>query len=102
MRIDLKANEVVIKASDTLHSSGSDITRGKLILTNQRLYFKPVVKEAENGGFELMPHEIRDILLYNILAFIPAGIELVTGDGLKLRFRLKNRNEWSRQIALLC
>lgn len=102
MRIDLKANEVVIKASDTLHSAGNDITRGKLILTNQRLYFKPVVNEGESGGFELMPHEIRDILLYNILSVIPAGIELVTGNGLKLRFRLKNRNEWSRQIALLC
>lgn len=102
MRIDLKANEVVLKATDTLHTTGPDETRGKLIMTNQRLYFKPLLNSDDHRGFEISPGEIRDILLYNVMHFIPRGLELITSDGKKLRFLMKNRNEWCRQIALMC
>ncbi len=102
MRIELKANEVVIKATDTLHATGPDETRGKLIMTNQRLYFKPLQNSDNHRGFEISPAEITEILLYNIMHFIPRGLELVTSDGKKLRFLMRNRNEWCRQIAQMC
>ncbi|MFH1118487.1 MAG: hypothetical protein V1775_01605 [Bacteroidota bacterium] len=101
MRINLKANEVVLKAADTLHSSGSDETKGKLIMTNQRLYFKSSQTGQEQKNFEILPGEIRDILFYNVIRFIPRGLELVTSDGRIIRFSVKNRKEWCRQIALM-
>jgi len=101
MRINLKANEVVLKATDTLHTSGAVETKGKLIMTNQRLYFKSINSWDDHKNFEILPGEIRDILFYNILSVIPRGLDLVTSDGKKLRFLMKNRNEWCRQIALM-
>lgn len=102
MKIDLKANEVVIKATDTLHTSGSDETRGKLIMTNQRLYFKPLQNSDKHRSLEISPGEIRDILFYNVMSIFPRGLDLITSDGKKLRFLMKNRNEWCRQIAQMC
>jgi hypothetical protein len=99
MHINLKANEVVIKASDTLHTSGSEETKGKLILTNQRLYFKSVQHNDDLKNFEILPGEISEILFYNVMRIIPRGLDLMTADGRKLRFLMKNRDEWCRQIA---
>lgn len=99
MRINLKANEVVLKATDTLHTSGADETKGKLILTNQRLYFKSVQHDSDIRNFEILPGEISEILFYNVMRIIPRGLDLMTADGRKLRFSMKNRKEWCRQIA---
>jgi len=100
MKIQLQANEVVLKATDTLLEKENDETRGKLIITNQRIYFKPLQGDAFSG-FELMPGDIRDILFYNILKVIPRGLELITVDGHRHRFAMKNRKEWCRQIAMM-
>jgi len=102
MKIDLKANEVVIRATNTLHTSGTSETRGKLIMTNQRIYFKSLTNQTGKHDLELLPGEIKDILLYNILRIIPRGLDLVTTDGRQFRFALKNRNEWCRYIASMC
>ena len=42
MVVDLKANEMVKMAADVQHLSENDEVKGKLILTNQRLYSKPL------------------------------------------------------------
>ncbi len=102
MRINLKANEVVLRATDTLHTSGTFETRGKLIMTNQRLYFKSLQNSDDHRSFEISPGEIRDILFYNVMRIIPRGLDLITSDGTKLRFLIRNRNEWCRQIAQMC
>jgi hypothetical protein len=102
MRIDLKANEVVLKATDTLHTSGTDETIGKLILTNQRLYFKSAQDGEKVKNFEILPEEIREITFYNVMRIIPRGLDLITADGRKFRFSMKNRKEWCRQIAGMC
>ncbi|PKP02446.1 MAG: hypothetical protein CVU14_03475 [Bacteroidetes bacterium HGW-Bacteroidetes-9] len=101
MRINLKANEVVIKATDTLHTSDSDQTKGKLIMTNQRIYFKTLQHHDDHKSFEILPGEIRDILFYNVMRIIPRGLELITSDGRRFRFAMKKRKEWCRQIALM-
>lgn len=102
MKIDLKSNEVVIRATNTLHTSGTTESKGKLIMTNQRIYFKSLGNDAAKHDLELLPGEIKDILFYNILHIIPRGLDLVTRDGRQLRFAMKNRNEWCRQIASMC
>ncbi|MCB9014616.1 MAG: hypothetical protein H6541_02395 [Lentimicrobiaceae bacterium] len=102
MKIELKANEVVVRATDTFHCSGSSETKGKLIITNQRIYFKSLENEQALPDFELLPKEIKDILFYNILKFIPRGLDVITIDGRQFRFKVKNRNEWCRHIASMC
>jgi hypothetical protein len=99
MKINLKANEVVIKAGNTLHISGVKESRGKLIITNQRIYFKTTGDTMESNDFEIMPHEISEVLFYNSLGFIPRGLDLKTSDGRLLRFTLKDRNNWCRLIT---
>ena len=102
MKIDLKSNEVVIRAANTLHTTGTSESKGKLIMTNQRIYFKSLGSPSGIHDLELLPGEIKDILLYNVLRIIPRGFDLVTTDGRQLRFALKNRNEWCRHIASMC
>lgn len=102
MKINLKANEVVLKATDTLHTNEESETKGKLIITNQRIYFKSIESENDHRSFEILPGEIRDILFYNAMRFIPRGLDLITSDGKKLRFSIRNRKEWCREIARMC
>lgn len=99
MKIDLKANEVVIKAGNTLHTSGAKESRGKLIITNQRIYFKSTGDTTDADDFEILPKEISEVLFYNKLMIIPQGLDLKTTDGRMLRFALKGRNDWCRLIT---
>ncbi|KAF5042368.1 hypothetical protein DSECCO2_513340 [anaerobic digester metagenome] len=99
MKIDLKANEVVIKAGNTLHTSGVKVSRGKLIITNQRIYFKSTGDATDADDFEILPKEISEVLFYNKLMIIPQGLDLKTTDGRMLRFTLKGRNDWCRLIT---
>ena len=62
MVVDLKANELVLKASDSNYFAEEANVDGKLILTNQRVYFK--TKEDKNSGYnlEILPNQIKEIL----------------------------------------
>lgn len=63
MTLNLKANEVVLKASDSSFINNADKIPGKLVLTNQRIYFK----SEENGTIkydkELLLNQIKEVLL---------------------------------------
>lgn len=97
MKIDLKANEMVVKAGDTKFLNGN-IVDGKLIVTNQRLYF--VAKESKFTDYnqEIQPTEIREILPFNTLSFIPNGLNIVTKKGDELKFKVKKRKSWEQLI----
>jgi len=99
MRIDLKANETVVKATNTLHSSGKEQHKGKLILTNQRLYFISAQRAAEAYDFEVLPGQISEVVYYNAFRFFPKGLELKTKEGNSLKFTMKDRDIWCRMIV---
>lgn len=99
MRIDLKANETVVKATNTLHSSGTAEFKGKLILTNQRLYFISTQRDTEACNFEILPDQIIEVVYYNAFRFFPKGLELKTKEGNSLKFTMKDRDTWCRMIV---
>lgn len=103
MKIDLKANEMVVKAADSsLLLDTSEKIAGKLIITNQRVYFKGLNGNAGKHDVELEPKFIRDVLYFNQGFFMRNGLSLVTLEGGQHRFTLKQRSKFGEMIAGMC
>lgn len=103
MKIDLKANEMVVKATDSNRLiNGAEKIKGKLIITNQRIYFKSVNGNTGKYDIEIDPKTIRDVLFFNPGFLQHNGLNLVTTEGNEMRFTLKQRNSWGQMIANLC
>ena len=47
MTVKLNSNEVVLKAGDTNQIIDNKTVNGKLIVTNQRIYFKSLAEESK-------------------------------------------------------
>jgi len=92
MVVNLKANETVIKAGDTKYYIDEDKVEGKLIVTNQRIYFKTRNPDAGRFNLEILPEQIKEVIFYNTMKIFPNGLNLITKTGRQLRFALKNRN----------
>ena len=98
MKVDLKPNEVVIKAGDTNHLIIDEKIKGKLILTNQRIYFKALNGNAGKLDFELLPKEISEVMVFNTNMFLSNGLSFITKDGRELKFTIKKRDSWCKMI----
>ena len=98
MYLDLKPNEVVIKAGDTNHLSGDQAVNGKLVLTNQRLYFITQKNKGVNFDHEIEYDNISEVLVFNSRRFFPNGLNVVTKDGKEVKFIVKKRNAWCEVI----
>ena len=97
MKIDLKPNELVVKAGDSQFLNGKDV-KGKLIATNKRLYFEAIAQAEKHYNQEIQPKEIREVLPFNTFAFFGNGLNIVTKDGLQLKFKVKKRKSWEMLI----
>ena len=97
MKVDLKANELVVKAGDSKFLNGKDVS-GKLIVTNQRLYF--IAKDQSDVGYnlEILPENIRELMPFNTFAVFPNGLTVVKKSGEELKFKVKNRSSWENLI----
>lgn len=93
MKIDLKPNELVVKAGDSQFLNGKEV-KGKLIVTNQRLYFEAIAQEDKNYNQEINPSNIREVIPFNTFAFLTNGLNIVTKDGEELKFKVKKRRNW--------
>lgn len=103
MKIALKPNEMVVKATDSSYLAGeNDKVKGKLILTNQRIYFKSINGHTGLFDLEIDPKSITDVMYFNPGIFSRNGLSLVMRKGDELKFTLKNRSEWGQMIAGLC
>ena len=98
MVIPLKANEVVIKAGDSSFLDDCEKICGKLILTNQRIYFITYNGHAEKYDQEILPSDIREVIFFNIRRFLPNGLNVVLKNGEERKFSLKKRNEIGEMI----
>jgi hypothetical protein len=94
MTVDLKANEVVVKATDSEYFGDNEKISGKLILTNQRLYFKTLQEEENRYNMEIMPNEIHEVIPFNTSFFSKNGLNLVTKTGNHYKFLMKKRDTW--------
>jgi len=97
MTVDLKANEVVIKAGDTSKTINNDRINGKLIVTNQRIYFKVIDDINKNHNLEILPDHIEEVIYFGGM-FSSKGLNLVTTDGRSYNFPLKKRDEIGQLI----
>ncbi len=98
MTVKLAANEVVLKAGDTNQVIDNNTVEGKLIVTNQRIYFKAIKEEMERFNLEILFDNILEVIYYSKGFFSPKGLNVVTRDGRSLLFPLKKRDEIGQLI----
>ena len=98
MVIPLKANEMVVKAGDSTYLADSEKVGGKLILTNQRIYFKASNGHSGNYDMEILPSEILEVIFFNTRKILPTGLNVVMKSGEEKKFSLKKRNEIGAMI----
>ncbi|MDY0099212.1 MAG: hypothetical protein RBR81_08415 [Bacteroidales bacterium] len=93
MTVKLYPNEVVLKAGDTNQIIDNKPVNGKLIVTNQRIYFKSLAEEAMNFNLEILFDNILEVIFYNKGLFLVKGLNIITRDGKTYTFPLKKRDE---------
>jgi hypothetical protein len=99
MTVKLNANEVVLKAGDTNQVIDNNTIEGKLIVTNQRIYFKTLNEETEKFNLEILFDNILEVIYYSKgLLFGVKGLNVVTRDGKSHTFPLKRRDEIGQLI----
>jgi hypothetical protein len=98
MTVKLNANEVVLKAGDTNQLVDNSKVEGKLIVTNQRIYFKALQHEMENFNLEILFDNILEVIYYSKGLFAAKGLNVVTRDGKSHSFPLKKRDEIGQLI----
>ncbi len=54
MTVKLNPNEVVLKAGDTNQVVDNKTVEGKLIVTNQRIYFKTLKEDLQKFNLEIL------------------------------------------------
>jgi hypothetical protein len=98
MTVKLNANEVVLNAGDTNQVIENKSIEGKLIVTNQRIYFKTLKEETEKFNLEIMFENILEVIFYGKGLFSAKGLNVVTRDGKSHSFPLKKRDEIGQLI----
>jgi hypothetical protein len=98
MRIDLKPNEVVVKAGNSDRLDNGSKVDGKFIVTNQRIYFKCLNGHAEKYDLEITPAQIREVHFFNTGFLSPNGLNLILKGGEEIKFRIKQRNSFGELI----
>ena len=93
MTVKLNPNEVVLKAGDTNQVIDNQTVDGKLIVTNQRIYFKTLQEETERFNLEILFDNILEVIFYQKGIFPIKGINVVTRDGRSHIFPLRKRDE---------
>jgi len=93
MVVSLQANEQVTKAGDSTYYINGDKVDGKLILTNQRIYFKPSNGHPETFNLEIMPCDIKEVIFCKIGKLFSNGLSVVKKDGEEFLFKVRKRNE---------
>ena len=98
MTVDLKANEVVLKASDSKQLIDEKKIKGKLIITNQRIYFKTSEKNDTHHDMEIIPGNIKEVIYFNFMKIFPTGLNLIMRDGISSKFLIGKRNDFGLMI----
>jgi len=98
MTVKFYENETVLKAANTSYYDSTAQVYGKLILTNQRIYFKTMTEEKKHIDFEILPNQIKEVMFFNTWKIIPNGLSVITKEGKELKFLVKNRDQWCLMI----
>ena len=99
MKLTLQPNEMIIRAGDSNLRHDDRQVQGKLIVTNQRIYFRSLERNNGHLDREIGPGEICDLFFFNTLWLIPNGMNIITKKGEEIQLTVKNRNEWAKLIT---
>jgi len=102
MKITMNPNEMVVKASDSSFLSNGNTIKGKLILTTQRIYFKPETNGKEYNDIEIYPNNIKEVMFFKNRPIMPTGLSIVTKDGVENKFLVSKRSSWNAEIVKMC
>jgi len=98
MVVDLKANEMVIKAADSHQVIDNQSVKGKFIVTNQRIYFISEEEKSAYANREINPDQILEVIYITGKKFFSKGLNVVTKNGDNHLFLLTKRNEFGQLI----
>jgi len=98
MTVKLNSNEVVLKAGDTNQMVDNKTVNGKLIVTNQRIYFKSLAEDTTLFNLEILFDNILEVIFYSKGLFSVKGLNIITRDGRNYAFPLKKRDEIGQLI----
>ena len=98
MTVKLHPNEVVLKAGDTNQVIDNLKVDGKLIVTNQRIYFKTLEEELDRFNLEILFDNILEVIFFGNGLFAAKGLNVVTRDGKNFIFPLRKRDEIGQLI----
>jgi hypothetical protein len=98
MTVKLYPNEVVLNAGDTNQIIDNKTVDGKLIVTNQRIYFKPLTEDTGLINLEILFENILEVIFYSKGLFLAKGLNIVTREGRSYSFPLKKRDEIGQLI----
>ena len=102
MTLKLYPNEVVLKAGDTSQVLDGQRIDGRLIITNQRVYFRPLDSALDFSNLEIVFDNILEVIYYGRgLLFGVKGLNIVTRDGRSLSFPLAKRDEMGEVLNRL-
>jgi len=93
MVVNLKENEVVIKARTGNHILGTEKIPGKMIITNQRVYFYSMDSSPKILKIEIEPADIHELNYFKTKLVVPNGLSVMLKNGNVLSFLLKKRDE---------
>lgn len=99
MKLILQPNEMILMAGNSQLRETDRSISGKLIVTNQRIYFRTLEERNQCCNREIMPQEISDLFFFNTRWVLPFGISIVTKSGTTHQFIVRNRNEWAKLIT---
>lgn len=98
MTVKLNANEVVLKAGNTSQIVENTPVNGKLIVTNQRIYFMTISDQHKVFNLEILFENIKEVIYYSKGLFAQKGLNVITIDGKSHIFPLKKRDEFGQLI----
>lgn len=98
MTVKLNPNEVVLNAGDTNQVIDNKTVNGKLIVTNQRVYFKSIEDGISAFNLEILFDNILEVIFYQRGIFSVKGLNIITRDGKNYVFPLKKRDEIGQLI----
>ena len=99
MKLTLHPNELILMAGNSQLCEPDKQVHGKLIITNQRIYFRVLKESLIDCNKEIMPEEIGDMIFFNTKWLMPYGIRIVTKNGIDYQFFVRKRNEWAKLIT---
>jgi hypothetical protein len=88
----------VLKAGDTNQVVDNKTVNGKLIVTNQRIYFKSLAEDTALFNLEILFDNILEVIFYSKGLFSVKGLNIITRDGRSFTFPLKKRDEIGQLI----